>query len=671
MITNFQSRIGGAVYCVMIAALLSGNSRAHTDDQQVRQGQPHEVPAIHPYVPPIEGRDTSPGYRYSASSITTVQVNVNASGQNIVGDAANEPSMAVDPTDPNSMVIGWRQFNSISSDFRQAGWGYTANGGTSWTFPGVIEPGIFRSDPVLDSDANGNFYYNSLTVNGGNYTCDVFKSTNGGATWDLGTYAYGGDKQWMTIDKTGLIGSGNVYAYWTQSFSSCSPGYFTRSVDDGVTYQSCITVTGNPFWGTLSVGPDGELYVCGSGFVVTKSTTAQNPSSGVTWDLSRTVSLDGTMSSFRSGSPNPGGLLGQAWIAVDRSSGPTRGYVYLLCSVDRTSNSDPLDVMFSRSTDGGSTWSAPIRVNDDAGTTAYQWFGTMSVAPSGRIDAVWYDTRDNPGSVTSALYYSSSTDGGLTWAANEKLSESFNPLIGWPIQQKIGDYIHMVSDDTGARLAWSATFNGEQDVYYSYITPEGSSSIPCADISRFQARCRTGGTIQAKVLMTNTSHTGEIITVTVDGNPYAAEIGANGRAVVTVSGLTIGPHTVELTDPPGCFDPVVAQCTADLAMEGEDWNDSAVSGTKALALLGNYPDPFNPSTTIRYVLPENVSVTLRVYNMLGQIVRTLVDGEQVAGEYSILWDGRNEAGSTVSSGVYLTRLTAGDVVLTERMLFTK
>ncbi len=63
------------------------------------------------------------------------------------------------------------------------------------------------------------------------------------------------------------------------------------------------------------------------------------------------------------------------------------------------SGSDPLDVRFSRSTDGGVSWSPSIKINDDIGTNAYQWFGTMSVAPNGRIDVVWLDTRDNPGNL--------------------------------------------------------------------------------------------------------------------------------------------------------------------------------------------------------------------------------------------------------------------------------
>ena len=63
--------------------------------------------------------------------------------------------------------------------------------------------------------------------------------------------------------------------------------------------------------------------------------------------------------------PNPVGLLGQTWVATDHSDGPTRGNVYMLCSVD-PSGPDPLDVHFVRSEDGGSTWSDPVRVNDDS-----------------------------------------------------------------------------------------------------------------------------------------------------------------------------------------------------------------------------------------------------------------------------------------------------------------
>jgi hypothetical protein len=123
--------------------------------------------------------------------------------------------------------------------------------------------------------------------------------------------------------------------------------------------------------------------------------------------------------------------------------------------------------MFINSTDNGETWSAPIRVNDDPlASNAWQWFGTMSVAPNGRIDAIWADTRVSGATNLSAIFYSYSTDGGNTWSANEQVSPVFDSWIGWPNQSKIGDYYHMWSDDDGASLAYSATFKGGQDVYY-------------------------------------------------------------------------------------------------------------------------------------------------------------------------------------------------------------
>ena len=424
----------------------------------------NEVPDDSYVASPREDHARSTATRFSSESFFVAQVNVDASGLNIVGDAANEPSIAVDPTNPDKMVIGWRQFDTITSNFRQAGYGYTTDGGVTWTFPGVIEPGIFRSDPVLDSDSDGNFYYNSLTLDGGDYLCSVYRTGEPDSPWDLGTPARGGDKQWMVIDKSAGAGDGNIYAYWNGFFSSCPPGFFTRSTNGGDSYESCTTIPDDPFWGTLNVSPNGTLYTVGAfgdDFIVGRSSNAQFGGS-ITWDQSNVVSLGGPVEVGTG--PNPEGLLGQACVATDPNSGPGSETVYVLCSVNPPGG-DPLDVKFARSTDGGVTWSSPVRVNDDTSNN-WQWFGTMSVSPSGRIDVIWLDTRDNSGTLMSSLYYSNSTDGGVTWSPNERLSDAFDPQLGWPQQAKMGDYYHMVSDDEGFRLAWTATFNGEEDVYF-------------------------------------------------------------------------------------------------------------------------------------------------------------------------------------------------------------
>ena len=399
----------------------------------------------------------------------SVQVNVDEFGRNVVGDAANEPSIAIDPRNLSRIVIGWRQFDSVQSSFRQAGWAYSHDAGRTWTFSGVLEEGVFRSDPVLDADADGNFYFYSLTDD---FTCDLFKSVDGGMSWLDGVPAFGGDKAWMAIDRTDGIGSGNIYCGWSHGVES-----FARSTDGGLTFE---TSEGWTWWGTITVGPDGEVYMSSGGTVVKKSVNAQNSEEMPVFSPSVFVDLGAGFPSYEG--PNPGGLLGQPWIATDHSQGPARGNVYVLGSV-RGAENDPLDVMFSRSTDGGATWSDPIRVNDDPPeTNAWQWFGTMSVAPSGRIDAIWNDTRNTAQTNLSELYYAFSIDNGMTWSENVPLSPVFDSFVGWPNQDKIGDYYHMVSDDAGVNLAYAATFNGEQDVYFLRIGMRDCNANGTSDV---------------------------------------------------------------------------------------------------------------------------------------------------------------------------------------------
>ena len=94
---------------------------------------------------------------------------------------------------------------------------------------------------------------------------------------------------------------------------------------------------------------------------------------------------------------------------------------------------------------------------------------------------------------------------------------------------------------------------------------------------------------------------------------------------------------------------------------------------KVFSLAQNSPNPFNPATTISYSVPEGtlVQVKLTVYNIRGQLVRTLVDEVREPGSYTVYWDGRNDAGRQVASGVYFYRMRAGDFVQTRKMVLLK
>jgi hypothetical protein len=92
---------------------------------------------------------------------------------------------------------------------------------------------------------------------------------------------------------------------------------------------------------------------------------------------------------------------------------------------------------------------------------------------------------------------------------------------------------------------------------------------------------------------------------------------------------------------------------------------------KLYALLQNYPNPFNPTTNIRFALPRESYVTLIIYNVLGQKVRTLVDNVRAAGIYDVSWDGRDAGGNSVGSGMYFYRLESGQGAIVKKMLMLK
>ena len=404
----------------------------------------------------------SPRTIVSLPTGTSFQVNVSGTGMNMAGDAANEATMCIDPNNPNRIAIAWRQFDTTNSNFRQAGWAYSVNSGVDWTFGGTLQTNVFRSDPVLGSDAEGRFYY--LSLNDPNtFSCDMWLSTNGGANWRLLGPATGGDKEWFVIDTTPSPGHGSIYQDWDTS-SPTGTRDFTLSRDGGLTWSNPIAIPQTAYFGTLDVGPNGEVYLLGwngSAFWLNRSTNAPNSSIPFSFDLTTQVNLGGSQQ-FSTG-PNPVGLLGQASIGVDRSTNQSRGNIYALCSVGSSSNI--CDVMFARSTNHGGSFSAPVRVNDP-GSSSYHWFGTMAVAPNGRIDVCWYDTRGSTNINVSQLYYSFSTDAGLTWSPNRAVSVPFNTSFGWPQQQKIGDYLAVIALNDATCVAYSATYNGEEDIYF-------------------------------------------------------------------------------------------------------------------------------------------------------------------------------------------------------------
>ncbi|KPL05477.1 MAG: hypothetical protein AMJ73_00785 [candidate division Zixibacteria bacterium SM1_73] len=95
---------------------------------------------------------------------------------------------------------------------------------------------------------------------------------------------------------------------------------------------------------------------------------------------------------------------------------------------------------------------------------------------------------------------------------------------------------------------------------------------------------------------------------------------------------------------------------------------------RAFSLNQNYPNPFNPTTKIQYAVGSRqtpIHITLKIHNILGQEVRTLVDGPKTGGSHEVIWDGKDDRGREVASGIYLYQLKAGDLTETKKMLLLK
>jgi len=454
------------------------------------------------FTPAVVQANSSPVI--TQGSYTSHQVNVDVSGQNIIGDKGNEPSIAVSPLNSNNIVIGWRRFEPSSGSNKQGGYGYSFDGGHSWS-NGVLpsEASQQRTDPVIDTDVLGNFYYQSMGHGSVNQS-SLFKSMDGGVTWSDPVDQFLGDKNWLAIDKSGGSSTGNIYSTWRFSDHahpdpSYVPKYFIRSVDGGVSYQEPDTAlpVKNFGFGRIAIGSNGDVYLSGvkedvlsvnsisiirKGYYFLKSDNAKDPNVSPSFTAQKMDMGGNPVLLYTSKGPNPLGADGDIQIVTDQSSGALGGNIYMFANTqpyDWQVGEDPLDVNFIRSEDGGATWSTPVRINDDMpASQSYQLFPMLGVASNSRIDAVWYDTRNGEGSI-SQLYYSYSWDGGLSWSENTPVTPLFNThipnaFINGEVRQtdKVGDYTHLISDVNGAHLAYTATFNGEQDVYYLNVFPD-------------------------------------------------------------------------------------------------------------------------------------------------------------------------------------------------------
>jgi hypothetical protein len=230
--------------------------------------------------------------------------------------------------------------------------------------------------------------------------------------------------------------------------------------------------------------------------------------------------------------------------------------------------------------------------------------------------------------------------------------------------------------------------NNKDDLMTAYLGLLGYSSAPVLNLS-FTSCSDTlspGETSEDTLTISNagSSMAADLIfTITenpvqnwVSAAPSSDTLAAGESVDITIAldadGLSIGTYITHLmidcNDPARPLDSVeVCLVVADPTAIGEDGNGIP----KTFALLQNYPNPFNPITIIRYQLPRAAEVKLEIYNSLGQKIRSLIHSRIEAGYHRAIWDGRDDYGFKVASGVYLYRIETEHFTKARKMLLLK
>ena len=387
-----------------------------------------------------------------------------------------EVTIRINPKNPNQVVAGANLDNVY----------YSTDAGATWTIGNMTDAlnGVW-GDPIVFTDTIGNFYYSHLSnpPSGGSWVDRIVfsKSTDGGITWTTpGTYT--GLNGTKVQDKEGIIVNkltNEIYVTWTQfdNYGSTAPSdssiiLFSKSADAGLTWSTPVRISkfagdcvdsDNTMEGAIpAIGPAGEIYVVWTGpngIVFNKSLD-----DGVTWLPTETsvTSMPGGWDYNIAGLQRCNGL---PQTLCDLSGGVNNGTIYVNWTDQRNGTSDT-DVWLVKSTDGGTTWSVPVRVNDDV-PGRQQFLTWMDLdAVTGNLYCVFYDRRNfSPTSQQTDVYIAKSTDGGNTFN-NYKINQtSFvpSPTVFF------GDYTGISAYNNMVRPIWMAYSSSTLSVWTALI----------------------------------------------------------------------------------------------------------------------------------------------------------------------------------------------------------
>jgi BNR repeat-like domain len=424
----------------------------------------------------------------------------------------SEPHVAVDPLDPEHLVAGSKQYQNLEGYKFKIGTYASFDGGHAWRDNGHL-PGYpaqtgnegsgywLVSDIWHAFDDEGNAYAMVLDNPPGSATdagwgMTLHKSTDGGRTWGpripieeksdpIQKNAFLADKNAITVDNYGPDRdgkTGNMYSCWSEDVPVANVAVAVkRSTDGGRTWtdKNFVSVADRTILGCFPVvapptqpGQPGPVFVFWMDFGSTnpdqspRIRMAKSTDGGQSWSPPTTVSTIERVDAF----PNSAFRVDSLPTAgID----PADGTLYVAWANQHKTQEDAdcedppagqvcdADIVMSKSTDGGDTWSTPKRVNQDtAGNGKDQFQPQLAVTTGGQLDMMWFDRRHDPQDFYIDTYMARSNDKGGSWHETRVTKKMWDPSINPPISpsgQFIGDYQGMAATDCAANPFWNDT----------------------------------------------------------------------------------------------------------------------------------------------------------------------------------------------------------------------
>jgi|GEM_PF-677529 len=402
----------------------------------------------------------------------------------------SELSIDIHPLNPAIMFAGANATNWPFSTIYGTGVYWTTNTGTNWV--GFNNPpfGTNSGDPAAVIGTNGNFYMGYIDNPGGN---GISRSTNNGTNWTSYTVTPNpgvlADKNHLMVDKkVGSPYENRLYAAWTDFGGVNEDDICLKiSTDNGQTWSAInnLSSTLNSFNQGVNIqtGPNGEVYSAwamydGSFDREDAIGFSKSTNGGVTWAPSRVYGALTPNASFNfgiRGSLKPTSIRVASFpsMAVDRSGGVNNGNIYITWPQRGVTpaGSDP-DIVLIRSTNGGTTWSAPVRVNNDPlnnGRDQYYPWCTVD-QNTGQLNIVFYDSRNTTNDSTG-VFMATSTDGGVTFENFQVSDQNFRPKpISGLAGGYQGDYIGITAANNKAYPFWADDRTGNYQAWITEVT---------------------------------------------------------------------------------------------------------------------------------------------------------------------------------------------------------